>query len=328
MLFIEEEYTFTDMKWTQEEDQILKDNHGKLTLNQIKVLLITRPNVKYTTLRARCQKLGLYRNKSIVKLPVKNTYDLEYFKEINEIKAYLGGLIATDGCIMTDEYGGKVFNYGVAEKDECILDLFIKELNIKNIKKSLSLNSFNGIGLKKHRCKSIRLSCFDKNAEYLEKYFNITPRKTYRLGPINITDKNLCLSFIVGTIDGDGYIGAFEDHNQLRLAMSWAGCSEKFLLWIQETMDKYFPYENHKKTISRVYKDKDSNCYLYGISGVRAAIIIDCLRQIPIFKLGRKWENPMVLEYINSKKKQHPHLFKIFIENSLDIPPSSPIISI
>src|SRR5690606_13503507 len=40
----------------------------------------------------------------------------------------------------------------------------------------------------------------------LYKFWNILPNKTLYLNPPNITDLNLCLSYIIGLIDGDGSI--------------------------------------------------------------------------------------------------------------------------
>ncbi len=53
-----------------------------------------------------------------------------------------------------------------------------------------------------------------------------------------------------------------------------------------------------------------ADIYKYTIVGLRAAIIIDYLRQFPVPKLNRKWNHPVVLQKINEYKQKYSHLFK------------------
>jgi hypothetical protein len=300
------------MSWTQQEDNIIKENFNKITLKQISELLPNKHG--YYALRSRCQRtLGLYRDKSIIKLPSKNTYNLEYFKDLNLTTAYISGLIASDGCIFrirgTNNYK---FCYKVATKDECIIDFLIKEFNFNGKKVYTKQKSPDSDYISE--LVDVRLNCFDKNAEYLEKHYNLTPNKTMRLGPTNLTNTYLNWAFIIGNIDGDGTIASTymkkKDHHSIYL--HFCSASPHIIRWIKNLMDEYFPAKKYgfAGRIAEVGYHNQCHYYRYHICGLRAAIVINYLSQIPLpFKLKRKWENPEVLKYIDQKKLQHPHLF-------------------
>lgn len=296
------------MPWTQIENQIIKDNFGKITLPQIIKLL---PNEhSYYAMRSHCQRMGLYRDSKINRLPLKNTYNLEYFKEPNLSNSFIAGRISADGCILKYKGEWKMV-YKVAIKDECIINDLIKEFNFSGIKyyhESKLIDNYECSKLV-----SIRLSSFDKNAVYLNTHFNLTPNKTMRLGPTNLNDIHLNWAFIIGNLDGDGTIG-YEFNiksNHETIYLHFCSASPHIIRWIKGLFDEYFPNEQYNKSKeAEIGYNNQEHYYRFKIGGLRAAVIIDYLSQYPVNKLDRKWKAEKVVNYINKKKSEHPELFK------------------
>lgn len=295
--------------WTEQEIQILKDNHGKLTLPMIQKML---NNKSYTCIRSRAQRMGLYRNKSLNPICTKYSFDTEYFKELNPIKCYLGGIICTDGCIMNTGKNKniKYFSHKVSIKDEIIIDNLIKELKFTGNKKYVNHKSPNSNNICK--CVYITLSCFNKNAEYLEKYFNIVPQKTHRLKGTNINDNFLNLCFCIGAFDGDGTVG----YSNGSPYISIASVSKDFIVWMKNIIDLNFSeYKFRECKNGNIDFYKRDKMWRFTTKGVRAAIIINYLGQFPVPKLDRKWNNQNILKYIKEKKNEYKykHFFKDII---------------
>lgn len=298
------------MNWTPEEIQIIKDNHGKITLPQI-LKLLPYPRT-YFALRKKAQFLGLFRDKSKNNLPNFHPYNSSYWEYPNLINCYLGGLIGSDGHLGIDKRGKSFFCYGVAIKDELLIDLFLKELSGSYPKQHyLRPSPHYPDRLYEYVC--VRFNSFEKCAIDLEKHFNLTPQKTQRLGPTNLTDINLNLAYCTGLIDGDGHISFSRpsDTNKeryVRLTIGYVSSSEAVVRWMKNIVDTHFNLINHYHKAG-VSKDKRDNCYKYHLTGLRACIIFDYLSQIPVPKLQRKWGNPEILAYVASKKQKYPHLF-------------------
>ena len=318
--------------WTLKDIETLKTNHGKLTLPQINKLLDTPKS--YTCLRSYAQRLGLFRNKTNIRLPIKNRYNMNYWDKPNLINSTLAGRIAGDGCLREVSPGHFSFSYKCAIKDECIIDNFIKELKYTG-KKCYTQ------GVSPHYperiCKmvDIQLSSFDNNAQNLNKWYNITSVKTHRLGPTNIQDDNLNLAFCIGLLDSDGSIEVRDNGKYgLEVRFAYFSCSEKIVIWYKDLVDRLFP--SYTDRVANLVK-QDTLYRLY-IGGVRAAVIIDYLSQFPVPKLDRKWTPPKLWECINIIKTKNPHLFKKLVlppnlsvnpieEKTLETSLISPIIS-
>lgn len=299
----------TNTKWSDKDTQIIKDNHGKKTLNQIKALLIDKPNCSYTALRSKCQDMGLFRDRLTEKLPNKNTFNMEYWKKPNLTNSCFAGRVASDGCIFVNKNNTHVFTYKCAIKDECIVDEFIKEFNFigkKNYTLHKSPHSDN-----MSKLVHISMHSFDFNASYLKQYFSIVPQKTHRLGPTNLNDDILNLAFCIGLIDGDGTIAIKYDRGIDRkdVYIHFCSCSKAIVEWYKNLLDRLFPSKTTR--VAQVGQETGENVYRLTICGLRATIIIDYLRQFPVWKLPRKWENIEVLQKIEEYKQKHPQYFKI-----------------
>jgi hypothetical protein len=298
------------MKWTQEHEQIIRDNHGKLTLPQIH-RLIDHP-CSYTGFRSKCQGMGLFRDKSKVKIPWKNHHNTRYWETPNLINTFYSGWIASDGCITKLKTGHR-FSLKLAIKDEHIIDDFMRELDFHG--KKLYCISKSPHSDNMSTCCSIQVNCFDENAAYLKQHYNLSPCKTERLGPTNLTNPLLNWAFVAGMLEGDGTIAP----NAAGIYTTICSSSPHIIKWFKNFMDDQFPAEKYSVTrrIAEVGYQAIYKIYRYSISGLRAAVVINYLYQFPVKKLARKWDNPKVWEFINQKKAQYPDLFIVPDQNEL-----------
>ena len=296
---------------TEQEIDIVKQNLTKKTFKQIMALFPRWENITRGSYRGfirECKKVGLKRDKYKDKVPYSGTYNQEYWKELNIIKCYLAGNIAADGCIMHKNNSKKLI-LSVSIKDEVLIDSYIRELNYKGTKiKDICHGKFCQKGGSPY-CR-ITLNSFDENAIYLKTHFNLEPQKTKRMGPPNVSNEYFNLAYLIGYIDGDGTIschktqkGKFET-----ISLSIISCSEPLMKWIVDLVDKKFPVVNRKAKLR--YRER-SHTWDYAIGGLRAAIAINYLRQLPLqdFRLKRKWDNPNLLAWIEKRKIKYPELF-------------------
>ena len=287
----------TDIVWTKEQEQILRENHNKITLAEIQKKFF--PQLNYSNVKRKTRSMGLIRDKSVIRLPNKNKYNQKFWDVPNLINSYYAGFLSADGCVLVDDkQNPKAISIKISTADECIIDDFIKQINFE--------------GKKLHHLERtpmviLNLHCIENPAQKLKDFYNIIPQKTYRLGPSNLPNNILNLAFIIGYIDGDGSCEVGLDRlNKKYPRISFTSCSLKVLEWIKVVIDRTFPNPNNKHP--KISKTK-TNCYRYYICGLRAGIIYNYLRKFPIFKLARKWDNPEVLAYIAEKKAQYPEYF-------------------
>lgn len=253
--------------------------------------------------------MGLTRDRYRTRLPIKCSYDKHYWKDLTLNNCYLAGHLAADGCIKEHKPGHYSFCVDISLDDESIIDNYYKELKFNG--KRYYYDKLTPSGLRTTKFVSMTVSCFNENAEYLYKHFNLVPNKTRRLRPPNFENKYFKFAYLIGLIDGDGSIGASGSQGgKYRKSpfLSYSSCSKDIVDWIKEMVDNN-SCPSSRNELSKVLKIKNSNCYSYNVSCLRAAVIINYLRQFPVPKLARKWENPEVLAYIEEKKAKYPDLF-------------------
>lgn len=288
-----------------------------MTLKQIMKLIPRK--FSYASFRYRVNRIGLKRNVSEVKLPKTGTYNLDYWEIPNLKNCYFAGHIAADGCIMKSKTGICRMSLFAAIKDECVIDNYIRELNFKG-KKIVEKNHGFSSEKKDLWCCKIVLSSFDKNAGHLKKHFNLEPRKTERLGPTNLDNIYLNMAYLVGLIDGDGSVSISSQRKDghTTIQVSCGSCSKAVIEWMRDLLNDNFP-----NLTGRVPADlsfhKINSLWSFGISGLRAAVIIDYLRQLPLqdLRLKRKWDNPEILSYIEEKKRLRPEVFRAVNQSEL-----------
>lgn len=294
------------MKLTEQEIEIVKTHFNKKTLKEIMSLMPRK--FTYSKFRIQTNKLGFKRDVSKIKIPKTATYNLDYWKDLHLINCYLAGHIAADGCLMNGKQGNRLSVFA-AIKDESMIDCYIKELNYKG-KKEIRENTGFGSKSGVYKYCKITFCSFDKNASYLKHYFNLEPRKTERLGPTNISNTYLNMAYLIGLLDGDGSIYSHKDETYKTISIFLGSCSKSIIEWMRDLLFQNFPPSNYSnQTPSNLSFHKNNNIWSFGIAGLRAAVIINYLRQFPVPKLARKWENPEVLAYIEEKKKLRPELF-------------------
>jgi len=235
----------------------------------------------------------------------KYSFDKDYWSTPNLINSYYSGFSAADASIKNK--GSRYL-------------LEIQKLDIGWLEEFKRYIKFNGPILKRNR--------IDKNSSTIsicinsEKWkndlatnFSIIPNKTYRLEPPRNLDKYLLFSWLIGYTCGDGTIHLNKITNQIQI--NYVSSSEYIIKWIQNFIDLNFQGCYIRKTTNNCFKNRKWNCWHYNLSGIKAAIIIDYLRQFPVPKLDRKWNNPRVLQKIDEYKLKYSHLFKTLNQSEI-----------
>lgn len=277
-------------KWTEEEINYLKNNFNNKSYLQISRDL----NKNYSNVKRKAKKLELKQNR--FKFGEKHfTFDENFWSNYNPIVAYYAGFSGADAMVNKNHTVWR-FQIKLALKDKCILEKF-KEY----VKTNHKIREFKENGYDK--C-NIVFSSANKWKNDLEKYWNITTQKTFTLQPPPITNEDLTMSYLIGSYDGDGNISFIKSSKDI--VISICGSSLIYLEWFKKQIDKKFTYSRGE--LSKIYKAKNT-FYTYAVRGLRAAIIIDYLKKIPVPKLERKWNQIEVLDYIKNQKIKYPYLF-------------------
>lgn len=239
-------------------------------LSSIKIAKLL--NCSKTTILKKLSKFSIKR-KSISEARKfqnrKYTKNENYFSTPNINNSYWAGFIAADGCIGYYNNAEARLCFGCQTKDEILLNNFKNDINytgqIIRINKNISTLSITS----------------NKIAKDLNKYWNITPKKSLTLKPPNLTNKEEILSYIIGYIDGDGCI-SFEKNRYLRLSLIG---TKEILIWIN----------NEFSNSGCLYKQRLllNNTYNLTFSGKKAEIILKTLYnhilKFNILTLERKW---------------------------------------
>jgi hypothetical protein len=254
--------------WTEGETDLLKSVYRKLSTND---LIHIFPNRSKGAILLRSQMIhaSLPRGEKR-RYPVNDTF----FDTPNPINCYYAGLLAADGNISKNRV-----RISLQRLDKKYLLEFMAALSYKG--KLLDIERTSKTG---KLIKSTILSFTSQNIVHkLGSIFNIIPNKTFRLEPPYLNDLTLIKCFIVGLVDGDGSIGLTYDN---RTRFSLYGC-EKLLTWVKFIFDKIYP--SPTRYTAKVNKSPCSNSYVYDVSGRRANMIIDDLKNLDIPKFERKW---------------------------------------
>lgn len=189
-------------------------------------------------------------------------FNHNFFSKPNLLNSYWAGFIAADGCIDDTKYSKKL-KITLAHKDRNHLFRLKKYIN------------YSG-KIYRHQFSVIELVS-NKLCEDLRKNFNITPRKSLTLKPPKGLTKRQTLAYIIGYIDGDGYIGVIDNTKRIKIL------GTKFVLnWIRKQLLQ------HEKQLTDV-KKYDKNVYTFYIYGKKASNITKLLNSIKVPKLKRKW---------------------------------------
>lgn len=261
------------------------------------------PGRTVISLRKKAVKLGLANPHHYQ----KHSVDENFFKEPNLINSFFSGNFAADGYIRK-RGSNYLFMWQVCTKDVIILE------NIKKYTKYTgAIRSYERKNYKKETLKQVSymsVTCANQWAEDLKNNFGIIPQKTLRMSPPNLSDELLKFAYIIGEIDGDGYVCYAKDN---RIILRIFSCNTEILNWIKDVFASFLiKIDPSLKYELEPIKRKNENCHTLWISGLKAAIIIDYLSQFPVPKLERKWAQPAILAKIAQYKLKYPDFFQSF----------------
>jgi hypothetical protein len=196
-----------------------------------------------------------------------------FLEEVKEVY-YTAGFIAADGNVSKD---GSMLQIKIQQADKIILEK-IKEY----------AEATNPIHVYEDNMCSLRLNNYFW-VQDLSTRFNIVPNKSLILEPpnfdLNTKNPELVKSFIVGYVDGDGGIYRRKTNNTLELFILG---TKSMVTWISECFTYYYGTEIPIKAINQPAA-KTNKVWRLCIYGKKAQTILDDLKQLPIYKLERKW---------------------------------------
>lgn len=296
--------------WTDEEIKLL---HNNILPNESWSSFWKReiPHRTLSSVVCKGRKLGINNNHYRSR---KYSFNNDIWKEPTPESCYWAAWIATDGCITSTNRTGESFSLKIdlQESDSHVLERFKEFCSYTGpLRKVRQKGNSRTIEL----CIAISKGWVDD----LKKYYNITPRKTHTLQPPNIKDKYLKECFLLGAIEGDGHVGRSSKRGCVYISFSSA--SPEMGQWVQNMFDDMTfgcaiidtksVKESGKRKLPKI-----GNAYIPHVGGNSACALIDYFRQFPLSKLDRKWNNPKIVEYIESKKLLYPDKFL-----TLEIPP-------
>lgn len=304
------------IKWTKEHDIKLIElcSIGKYSYKYISNIV----GHSSESCGKRAAILGI-KNPYIVR---KYTVNENFWSVPNLVNSYWSGFAAADASIRKETENNGVFTIKLSSKDIQHLNTFKEQCNFTGPIKSFSryVNILNKNKEAKLFYSSIIKIHSSKWLKDLEKNFNITQNKLYRLQPPNNLDNILLMAWLKGYIDGDGNIHISK--NKKRVNIGFVSASENIIRWIREFININFEQRIH--SVFNNYS-KDGNSYRFRICGLKALVIIDYLNQFPTPFLERKWLQPLVLDRIQEYKQKYPHMFKTLNLSEIQhlIPPNS-----
>ncbi len=269
-------------EWTVEEDQILKENYGRVDPWTLSQLL---PNHGRSSTRSRAYYLRNQGDSGIADKQEHRKYDVnfDFFDIIGVGQCAFAGLLASDGCVHP-----KKEKIQVTSKDTPYLEEWARYVGYTGV-----VHTYNVPKESKGNGTTSLLLIYGvpKWLYVLKKIFSVTPRKSLTLTPPIISSRENVLAFMLGYIDGDGSIMYKKSLNKQvnKVYSHWcvAFCgTQAMCYWFKAQCDKLYP---PKKDYKGVEPNRDTNVWQYRIHGKRAVLLLNDLLEIPVPHLTRKW---------------------------------------
>jgi len=276
--------------WSNQEDKIILDNYESIGGIGCAQLL---PNRTYKAILSRAEKFNLKSG-----IQSKYSHNKDFFSKPSLENCYYAGFIAADGYLSTRAHTLKI---EIQTRDKRLLENFKHATSyngpIKDIQRARHYNST------KHKTYYTNTICISGCQSWyndLLKHFNITPQKTFRLQPPNLTNLEHIYAFIIGYIDGDGSL--FWSYNKSRNKYDYyftlEGASEEFIKWVEKQFRTIIDRE--QKIFTRTYINQ-ANMYRLRYVNKNGIIITNFLQNInTVYRLERKWNklehNPNITE--------------------------------
>lgn len=297
--------------WTTKEDLKLEELVSSNNMS-FRDMLVFFPNRTACAIEKRCYTLGL-KNRYIYR---KYTFDHNCWSNLTPQMSYYAGFIAADGCLKirkgrnNKSSGGYGFSVTLSRKDDVLVQ------DLKNIFKytgSVKISSCQLNG-KTFPQSQLHMQVNKKWFDDLKYYWNIEPQKTYRLGPPNIINEYLQFCYLIGYLDGDGCINI--DKVRGKISISFVSCGKEILNWIKRLTDKYIEIGFHGEERNVRKMNHVKNCYVFSIGGRSAILLYHFLKHFNVKKLDRKWESPIIDQYLNEFNVKQPDIYKKIQEQS------------
>lgn len=260
--------------WTKEENQVVIENYHKLTCKEISELLENRT---YKAVARRAFILGISSEPKARELHKERigTYCNEnYFENLTIENCYWAGFLAADGSISDDGH----LALQISDKDYEHCKKFAETIEFTG-KLSRYIRK-NGIGMCAFSIKSEKL-CQD-----LKKHFNIIPRKTLVLQPPNLQEKEHIYAYIIGYIDGDGWISLRKKYDHPKLGFIG---QESIVKWILEHLANLLIGIEKEKFMTKKIQKYINHCSVSMSNITSVKHIIQYLQGYNVPKLYRKW---------------------------------------
>lgn len=265
------------MRWSKEEDDILKKYYGTMTLEELRKKYFS--NSKIQRLKDRACNLSLKSDKSIAHRKYK--VNQKFFDKPTIENSYWAGFIAADGYITKN---GKSLTFSLSKKDEEILIALNSAIKSNYpIYQRVVSTSYKKNQEIVQLCIRSSVLCKD-----LEKNWNITNKKSLTLKPPELKNE-LALAFIVGYIDGDGWFGYYKSNGKPRETLGFCGTLE-MVNWIQFVLKEHLPDLKWKNKPE--LNGKSTTNWKIRYCDRKATTIRQLLLNIEVpYRLLRKWEN-------------------------------------
>lgn len=291
--------------WTENEIKILKENAGKISFKEMTKFFTRRTA---SSLQKKALKLGL---SSEIKFK-KHSHNDDFWTNPNSINSYWAGFAAADGAILKNSRSENyTFRIELCAKDSNHLYQFKKDCDytgpvVVYQKKKYKKEEMQDVAY-------VNVCSIRSWLPQLKDNFAIIRNKTLRLGPPNLPNDYLKFCYLIGMIDGDGTITYVNGHDSIKIGLY--SCSRNILQWCKELIESL----GIKKMVdigceSLVRQRKNQNCSSYTAQGSRAIQLFEFLRQFPVPKLDRKWNNPNILQIISNFKNRNERNKQFFTE--------------
>lgn len=277
---------YNQVIWSESEDQQLVQNFSKLRASELEQLF----SLSYEQIRTRARTLGLKSRKT----SIREQFNKDFFEKITIENSYWAGFLQADGCISKNK---KRLWIGLSDKDSEHLVKFATALCLPNDRIRTYLSVAGGIAKGKEYTRSVFEVQSQKLIEDLKNNFNVLPQKTLQPNlPPEKVEGDFKLAFLAGAIDGDGFIGTYNQDKYIRFGLIG---SEAFCNWARETVNNTL-ISLHRIPTSKVSQYRPPQWEIRCV-GRNAQIFLNQLEQIcGDLLLERKWRT---LRTFNATKK-------------------------
>lgn len=222
--------------------------------------------------RTKASSLGLSKK--------KYSYDTKYFEKIDsQEKAYWLGFIYADGFVYSNkEHRTYELGIEIGTRDKELLNTFVRSIkgNMKISTRWKEESFYDGHKLKRRQISNVRVfsSKYVKDLENL----NLVQNKTYRQ-EFPVVEKKYMNSFILGFMDGDGYISVSNDR---AIRVGFVNGNKLFLNYLKDYINN-----NLSLSTSSVFQESEFKSR-FSVHGNNALTLLNVLYDSSDLYLPRK----------------------------------------